>query len=169
MKVCRRCKIEKPIDAFYKCRGMKDGHFNICKECQIPQGQKYRRLKSLDPEWVIKQRERSKRNSKKSKIRHPFHEMQPGHIWRKYRDKIEIIPRYQFHHWNYDFRHSIFYIHPSLHSKLHTLIKLNKEEKIYYFINEPLDTKQKHAKILNWINSHFEYNYQIFEYELNLL
>ena len=171
MKVCRRCKIEKPLESFYKCRGMKDGHFNICKECQIPEGQKYRRLKSLDPEWVIKMRERSKRL--KIKYGNPrtykFPETQSGHIWRKYRNKINVIPRYQFHHWNYNLRYSVFYIHASLHSKLHTLVRLNETEKIYYFMNNPLNTKAKHREILDWINVHFEYNYQIIEYELDLL
>lgn len=172
MKKCKRCGIEKPINEFYKCRGMKDGYFNICKECQIPQGQKYRRFKSLDPEWVIKQRERSRLlrikygNNGKT---YPFPEMQAGHLWRKYRDKITVIPRYQFHHWNYNLRFSVFYIHPSIHSKFHTLTKLNKEEKIYYFMNKSIDTKKKHREILDWINVHFEYNYQIIEYELNLL
>lgn len=166
-KICRRCNTEKSINLFYKCRGMKDGYFNICKECQIPQGQKYRRKKSLDPTWVEKQRKRQRDRSKDKK--HPFPEIQSGHIWKKYRNKIEVIPRYQFHHWNYNLRFSVFYIHPSLHGKIHKLITLNKEEKIYYFANKPLDTKEKHREILNWINTHFEYNYKIIEYELDLI
>jgi len=167
MKICKSCKIEKPISSFYKCQGMKDGHFNICKECFNIQGQKYRRKKSLDINWVIANRERRKKYPQSK--RHPFPEIQPGHIWQKYRDKISIIPRYQFHHWNYNFKYSVFYIHPSIHSKFHTLAKLNVEEKIYYFANIPLKTKEEHFKILDWVNKHFEYNYQIIEYELDKL
>ena len=167
MKTCKRCGIEKSLDSFYKCRGMKDGHFNICKECNIIQGQKYRKEKSLDMTWVIKNRERRKKYPQSP--RHPFPEIQPGHIWQKYRSRINVIQKYQFHHWNYNLRYSVFYIHSSLHSKFHTLAKLNIKEKIYYFVNKPLRTKKDHRKILDWINEHFGYNHQIIEYELNKL
>lgn len=33
MKPCFSCNIEKPIDDFYKCASMKDGHLNKCKSC----------------------------------------------------------------------------------------------------------------------------------------
>ena len=171
MKTCRRCKIEKSIDSFYKCKGMKDGYFNICKDCQIPQGQEYRRKKSLDPLWVLKNRERSRINNRKHprKGKYPDPKIQSGHLWRDFGDKIKIIPRFQFHHWNYNLRFSVFYIHPSVHAKFHSLVKLNKEEKIYYFLQMPLDTKEKHFEVLKWVNKYFKYNYQIIEYELNLI
>lgn len=167
MKTCKRCKINKPINSFYKCRGMKDGHFNICNDCNTIQGQKYRKNKSLDENWVIKNRERRKKYPQSQRF--PFPEVQHGHIWHKYRNKINVIPRYQFHHWNYNLRFSVFYIHPSIHHKFHTLAKLNLEEMIYYFAGNPLDTKEKHKYIIDWINSHFEYNYQIIEYELDTI
>jgi len=33
MKICNKCNKELDISEFYKCRGMKDGHLNKCKEC----------------------------------------------------------------------------------------------------------------------------------------
>lgn len=32
-KICKKCGRELPIEEFYKGRGMKDGHLNVCKEC----------------------------------------------------------------------------------------------------------------------------------------
>lgn len=33
MKCCNQCKIEKPLDAFYKKKGAKDGLFWWCRDC----------------------------------------------------------------------------------------------------------------------------------------
>ena len=33
-KTCITCGVTKPIDDYYKHRGMADGHLNKCKECQ---------------------------------------------------------------------------------------------------------------------------------------
>lgn len=46
-KVCRSCNIRKPLDAFYKLRGMKDGHSNICKVCKREYSQERRRKKAM--------------------------------------------------------------------------------------------------------------------------
>ena len=32
-KICRKCGSELPLSEFYKAKGNKDGHKNICKEC----------------------------------------------------------------------------------------------------------------------------------------
>lgn len=34
-KVCKECGIEKPLDEFYKHKGMKDGHLNKCISCHL--------------------------------------------------------------------------------------------------------------------------------------
>ena len=35
MKRCRICNETKPLDAFYAMKGMRDGHRNECKECNL--------------------------------------------------------------------------------------------------------------------------------------
>lgn len=32
-KICSRCKVEKILDDFYKCKSHKDGHSYYCKRC----------------------------------------------------------------------------------------------------------------------------------------
>ena len=34
MKTCRQCKIEKPFEAFYRCKKNNDGYRNSCIECE---------------------------------------------------------------------------------------------------------------------------------------
>lgn len=43
MKTCNKCGIEKPINDFYKCKSMKDGHLNKCKECTKKDVHSYRK------------------------------------------------------------------------------------------------------------------------------
>ena len=33
MKICRKCKIEKPFDAFHRCKSKYDGYQSACAEC----------------------------------------------------------------------------------------------------------------------------------------
>ncbi|MBW1931449.1 MAG: hypothetical protein JRI56_00180 [Deltaproteobacteria bacterium] len=42
MKVCSKCKIEKPLDAFYRKDSSKDGRQGICKVCQEEYKRKWR-------------------------------------------------------------------------------------------------------------------------------
>ena len=35
MKVCKKCGVTKPLDDFYKMVGMRDGHRNECKACNL--------------------------------------------------------------------------------------------------------------------------------------
>lgn len=35
MKVCIKCKVEKPLDQFYRYKKMKDGRRNDCRTCAV--------------------------------------------------------------------------------------------------------------------------------------
>ena len=35
MKTCRKCGVAKPLDDFYRMAGMRDGHRNECKACNL--------------------------------------------------------------------------------------------------------------------------------------
>ena len=95
MKRCKRCGLVKPLDDFYRSPGMRDGHRNDCKPCNLEEKRQryradpaaakargkrwqqenpdrlnaYRRARRLEPE--VKRRERS------------------GHLMRKFGITIE--------------------------------------------------------------------------------
>ncbi len=41
MKVCKKCKIEKKVDDFYKSKTNKDGLYSLCKKCHYKRGKEY--------------------------------------------------------------------------------------------------------------------------------
>ena len=45
MKECRKCGETKPVDKFYRCKGIKDGFQSYCKECVNTNALEYRQLK----------------------------------------------------------------------------------------------------------------------------
>lgn len=69
-KRCARCKEEKPLDAFYKNKRMKDGHAQYCRDCQSKAAHEYyvrhsdrvkekvRAYRERDPEATAEMRRR---------------------------------------------------------------------------------------------------------------
>ena len=50
MKICTKCKIEKPLSEFSKGKGYKNGIRSICNECKRQEGREYHnRIKHLRP------------------------------------------------------------------------------------------------------------------------
>lgn len=66
MKLCTRCKIEKPLDDFHNCKSKKSGKMSQCKDCRNAYNRKkakeighdvlYRRARDRDPEAYKKRR-----------------------------------------------------------------------------------------------------------------
>ena len=156
-KRCFKCGLTLPITAFYKGAKMKDGHLNICKECQKKAVHERYEVNRLNPEYMEKERARAMEKFKRlysgtdrQRNKHGTNDV------RKYVERrVGKLPRsIELHHWNYNQMHSTIGLERCDHSRLHRLITLDKSLKIFVVkeTGEKLDTMEKH---LEFVKSRF--------------
>ena len=58
MKVCTKCGVGKPVEAFHNDKAKRDGRHSHCRQCL---SEYYRERRINDPDFVAKCRERSKK------------------------------------------------------------------------------------------------------------
>jgi len=95
MKYCKICGALKPLDDFYKCAGMRDGHRHDCKACNL----EVKRLRYLeDPEpmkarvkrWQQANPEKMHASQRKSRAKPGAKERaRADHLMRKYGITVE--------------------------------------------------------------------------------
>ena len=69
MKTCSCCKLEKPLDGFYKNKALRDGLSNNCRPCQLEANKSWRsrnteRHRQMARDWYIENRERDLQKGK---------------------------------------------------------------------------------------------------------
>ena len=170
MKICKRCKIEKSLDEYYKCSAMSSGYINFCRECKQKEAIANYDRRAADPDFSEKERERSREkyhrlhdNWKKSS---PEQRRQYTNNYRQnYPEKnaahnacrgLEKSSSKERHHWSYNKEHYLDIINLSIidHNLIHRSIVYDQEFMMYRTIsNELLDTKEKHLTYINEILS----------------
>lgn len=166
-KVCFKCGRELPLSFFYKHPRMGDGHLNKCKECTKKDVSRNYDIKSQDPTWVEKERERGREKYERlgyvGRITESKIVKQTKYKGlRKTRKKMKNIiinSECELHHWNYNLIDSVIVLDKRLHHRLHSVIKLNVEEGVYYYNGERLDTIDKHLSVIKQVCKDRGFNY----------
>lgn len=165
MKICFKCKKEKPLSEFYKHKKMGDGYLNKCKNCTKNEVKNRLNILKNDQEWIESERERTRKKyhrlysgtGKANKnavsnyfLKYPEKKM-AGRICASLKKPFDNAER---HHWSYNEEHftDIIWLIKKEHMKAHRFIIYDQERMMYrrYDNNELLDTKIKHEEFIKY-------------------
>lgn len=135
---------------------MFDGHLNKCKECCKSEAIKHSRIKSQDPTWVEKQRERGREKYERLNYKEKQMEANKKRNYKnaKYKNlsrKLNTPKECEIHHWSYLDEHfeDVFFLDKQTHRRIHNYLVYDSSKKCFKSkCGKLLDTKQKHTDFL---------------------
>ncbi len=163
MKKCKICKIEKDLSNFYSHPDMKDGYSQKCKECSKQLSKKRYNELSTSPEFIEKERKRSREKQHKYRTNSSKEESYQRNIdnKKKFPEKYKAhyytarTPKkegFHLHHWSYNKDHyrDTIELSKKSHMKAHRFMIYDQERFMYRNLEgELLDTKEKHLTYIN--------------------
>jgi len=163
-KKCIKCKKKKLVDEFYKKKSMADRRFSICKPCHIKSVANRVAEKSKDPEWIWRERERSRKKHRRYKAdgrRKKWDGVQERSdvVKKRANDAARSIRAGKGkhkHHWSYLKKHwkDIIPLTRIQHNRVHRYTAYDPKRRIHKtFHGRLLDTKATAIKYYKYIFS----------------
>lgn len=111
--------------------------------------------KSLNPEWVEKERKRGREKHARLYSENPRPMAHPEtRSVREYfkRGGFNLTGK-EIHHWNYSALYDVFFLSPSEHKRVHLQLKFDKENKMFRYCGQLLNTRAAHQQAIETILS----------------